>query len=124
MIRISIPNRKEEKKWYYPNVNHSFHNTHDSSSPLYKEAQRKDAIIQEKFKACPYTVNDLTVPVSASGKIKYGDCRVRGICKSYAEFGKDVEWNDLNPMIVTAFSVKEQCVFFCTIDYLEKMKDV
>ena len=61
-----------------------------------QEFCRRDRIVKAEHQACPYFTGDTVYPHSKELYERFGQCKVIGICKTYADFG-DVEWpkNDL-----------------------------
>ena len=115
MIEIKLPNPNKKPSL----IPLAFTPHKPKLSLVQQEASKRDILIKKLYKECPYNVGDTVVPVDELEKKKYGDVVVEGICKSYAEFGKDVKWHEGNPMIVTFFSPKMKCRIFCTTDFLE-----
>ena len=120
MIEYSLPSRRQ------PPVKTGFVPAPALVSPtaqtIIGEAKRRDDIIKQMFKNCPYKEGDIVKPYSAAGIKQYGDdVIVEKICDTYAKMGKSEEWpKDDCPMIVTAWSNKTSSRFFCTVGYLEK----
>lgn len=90
------------------------------------EWYRRDAIIRELYKNCPYAIGDVCIPVDPKGIVKYGEVKVQEIMKSYMEVQKGDEWpkND-NPFVVTAVPLNKEThgtsIFLCTTNYLQKV---
>ncbi len=124
MIDIKIPGTKV-KKPYYPVTQGSSVKVaanNDILGALRKEARRRDNLVRDLWRACPYSTGDKVVPVDGAALRKYGDdITVLHISKSYAELGKNEEWPDDDcPLIVYAQSHKKNQYFFCTTNYLKK----
>lgn len=114
MLVINIPNRKKPT----PPISYSYT---PATPTLFTELNKRQRIVADQYKACPYAVGDKCVGVAATDKDTYGEVEVTHICRTYAELGKDYEWpaND-NPLIVTAYSPKAG-LFFCSTNFLKKV---
>jgi len=86
-----------------------------SNIAVYNESRRRDNIIKKLVEECGFTEGQVVVSA-----IKGDEYIINKICKCYAHFGSDVDWpaND-NPMIITATSVKDKVLSFCTTNYLK-----
>jgi hypothetical protein len=121
MLSIKLPNKAKQVQ-----PTHTVFITGKESGgvvlSLIQESKRRDNIIREKARLCPYKVGDNVIPKDAVLKEKYGTMYVAGICKSYAEYGKDTKWPEHdNPLIVTATSEDGLKSMFCSVELLEKV---
>ena len=69
----------------------------------YMEFKRRDSVIQELHRMCPYVRGDRVVPKDTEKRRAYGVMTLVGICKDIFDLAHDdIAWppND-NPMIVT-----------------------
>lgn len=74
--------------------------TRKNITPL--EWVRRQKIVREAAASAPYKAGDLVYPFTKSKFEEHGQCRVIGICGSYADFG-DNEWPTSDfPFIVLA----------------------
>lgn len=91
--------------------------------PIFAEANRRDAIIREMVAKLPYKAGDWTSPVDAKDVEKYGTrILIEAVCDSYAKFGKGEDWPKHDfPMIIHAFSEKNNNRFTCTPNFLQKV---
>jgi hypothetical protein len=83
---------------------------------------RREDIVKELFKTCPYGAGDIVYPTNEKDYKKYGAVKVLGICASYMMIDKDEVWpkND-NPMIITFQPVSNpKNTMFCTVNFLSK----
>lgn len=70
-----------------------------------------------------YCVGEYVAPHNKANQDKYGDTVVvTNICDDYTKYGKKEPWpqND-TPMIIQAFSAKNQTHFFCTPAFLKPL---
>ena len=124
MINIFIPGTKEKPKSY--SVSSSSYATSVNIPPLHESMQfeitRRDNIVKDLARNCPFKPGDTATPVSPAAKEKWGKkILVQKICGSYAHLGKDEPWPKTdNPMIITAWSHEKKTALFCTVDFLEK----
>jgi hypothetical protein len=136
MLRIYMPSLRKEP----PTVVHPPWNqralTHTPSvtppvekprvAPLQFEAIKRDKIIRDAAKACPYTVGDTCVQAQGSAEdiAKRGDCTIIKICQNYTQYGAETEWPAHNrPLIVLASHFDEKGViiyFYCSVGFLKK----
>jgi len=128
MIKIILPGRAPApSKPYYP-VSTPANTTEirplTASRRTVNVVVERDKIIREWAAKCTYKPGDTAYPTSDEGREKYGECFVRGIAKSYAEYGNYAWPKNNNPMIVSAWSTKQKAEFVCTINYLAKEKEV
>jgi len=87
---------------------------------MFSEARRRDDIVKNLFKECPYKVGDKVKARLQENKTAIGVGVVKNICKRYTDLGRDYTWPETdNPMIVTVIS-EEGEIFFSTTNYLEK----
>lgn len=93
-------------------------NLMDKWAITYEEFKRRDEIIHELFRMCPYVKGDRVVPKDANKRKQYGILTIVGICRDLFDLEHDnVTWplND-NPMIVTCTSEKEGDMW-CTTNF-------
>src|SRR5687768_632125 len=65
------------------------------------EYARRDKMVRDAFKACPFSVNEVVIPRTEENNRLYGECRIIGITHNYFEYGGlDDEWDDI-PRILT-----------------------
>lgn len=124
MLKFVIANRKKET----PVVSYFPGTTYHPPAPVMpftdlhmREITRRENIIAELIRTMPYIKGSVCVAAKAEDEEKLGDILVVDVAKQYADLGKDYKWpqND-NPMLVTGKSLKDESVFFCTINYLKK----
>lgn len=115
MLTIKITDRKQPT----PIVSYT-PKTYPAVKTLYSEMHSRDQRVRDLFNKCPYVVGDKCRPVSEDGFAEYGACTIEHVCKSYADLGKDYEWKNDNPLIVTAINEKGLRLF-CSTDYLKKV---
>lgn len=124
MIEYNLPSRrKPPAKWSYtPQVHVPPKRESTGNLTIIDEVKRRDAIVQELFRTCPYNVGDIVKPHSKEEEAKYGsNILVEFICNSYTQLGKNEKWpKSDSPMIVTAFSQDKGERFYCTTGYLVK----
>jgi hypothetical protein len=81
---------------------------------------RRDTIVKQLFRECPYGAGDTVYPAKKQDFKKYGVCKILSLCASYSAMGINETWpKSDNPMIV-AFTAagQEENVIHCTTNYL------
>lgn len=113
MIVYKLPSLRE-KKSFFPVVQNIV-------PGMMAEAFRRNTIVEQLFKDCPYKAGDTVVCADARSANAYGDSlQVHSVCSNYAQMGKDEVWpkND-NPFIVLAWSEKRAEHVACTTNFLK-----
>lgn len=100
--------------WYPPSANAEIPR---STKVMFEEAKRRNKIVKEAAAKCPFKVGDTCIPRNKKDYEEYGSLVIEQICTSYAQYGKEVSWND-DPLIITALSQKTGSRLFCNISYL------
>jgi hypothetical protein len=123
MISLSFPSKRKvlatvftPQKWYSP----AAHAGALARKISTEEFQRRDDLIFQLYKDCPYAVGDIVYPSTKKGYTDFGPCKVVGICKRLLDFSPDSKWpaSD-NPMIVTFYSVEDPSKHHvCTSNYM------
>ena len=118
MLMLTISNRKKPVSYtYVPPTNNHVAASNAVNLSIYNEAKRRSAIVQKLAEECTYTEGDIVATIKPSD----GDIRVIRICRDYIHMGKDEDWpKSDNPFLVTAQYVKDNKIFNCTINYLQK----
>jgi hypothetical protein len=102
---------------YAPKPDTRTMNLMDKMKITYEEFKRRDEIVQELFRMCPYIKGDRVVPKDAEKRRKYGIMTIQGMCRSLFDLEHDdIAWppND-NPMIVTCST--ESGEMTCTTNF-------
>lgn len=105
-----------------------FVNSYSSKTPstlLVDEFKRRDSIIKDLVKTCPYRVGDVVQPASKHGSDKYGtNNTVTRMVTAYSQMGGTEEWpENNNPLIVEARD-EDGVLFWCTTNYLKVKEQV
>lgn len=90
---------------------------------LMHEAARRDKIVQDLYKLCPYMEGDVCQPTEPEWVERYGsNITVEKICTRYSHMGPSEKWpDDDNPLTVQAWSNDKSERFFCTTNFLKKV---
>lgn len=122
MIFITLPSLRPKPPAVPVSMGAYTHGTTGKVSGLdadkFQEARRRDNIIKQLVKDCPYQAGDIVGVNSDAGKSLYGNkIQVIRIAQNYVQLGAK-EWPEKgdNPLIVSASNGKE--TFFCTTNYL------
>lgn len=90
------------------------------NNEVYQEVLRKDKIIKELVAAFKHPVGAEVEPKSAEHFLKWGKCKILGICSEYIHLEKDFKWpKGDNPMIVTACSEAGE-IFYATTNFFKE----
>jgi hypothetical protein len=94
-------------------------NLMDKWKITYDEYKRRDDIVQELFRMCPYVKGDRVVPKDPDKRKQYGTMILVGVCRNLIELAHDdLKWppND-NPMIATCSTEKQNGEINCTTNF-------
>ena len=94
---------------------------HPPNKPIFDEALRRDKIIKNLVAAMPYCLGEWVVPANDEDIARYGnELLVEKVCDTYGKYGLKEKWPESdNPMLITAYSKRDNIRFFCTTNFLK-----
>jgi hypothetical protein len=86
-----------------------------------EEFRRRDQVVKALAATVEVQLYGHGFPRNKAEYNKIGEVVVTGITRSYADFARNEEWKDDNPMIVSFYALKDKSKnYFCTASYLVK----
>jgi hypothetical protein len=92
----------------------------DTLKPMFEEAVRRDRVIKKLVAEMPYCLGEWVQPADRQAVDTYGDeILIEGVCDTYGKMGRKEKWPEHdNPMIISAYSKKNDLHFHCTVNFL------